>query len=291
VRTAFLFSSLLTAAAAAGVVALASCDTGGTLAVPPEASGPEASLPDVTLPTDDGGGVVDATAEAAPAIEASLSDVCGQPPYVTLGIVVVALSLADTDGAVLPGATFTSPLCPGLVKVSDDAGVIEGEISANTPFYGRLQAPNYVSELAPEEVFDASTTGNRIEMLPQILAGLVPGYQADAAAIVIAAEKTIGDAGSCSSLDGIALSVDGHPEANVTYFSAGSIPLPQLDASATTTRGFAAITGLKGISDGDFVTLTGTKPGCHVVFARGPVTGRVPLGNGFVSLMPAYLTP
>jgi hypothetical protein len=218
-----------------------------------------------------------------------MADVCGMPPWVNLGIVVVALDLANPDGSVLPGATFTSPLCPGLEKVSDDAGVIDGLISQNMPFYGRLTAPNYISELAPEEVFDADSTGNRIEMLPQILSGLLPGYAADASEIVIAAEKTQDDAGACSSLDGITLSVAGHPEATVTYFSAGSIPTPVPDAGATTTRGFAAITGLSGT--GQFVTLVGEKPGCTIVFARGPVTGRVPLENGYVTLMPAYVTP
>lgn len=286
-----LYAAAILAMPAAVVTGLA-CDQAGTLVSPPDAGTTEASA-DVTAPSEEAGADAepDASAPDVEAPEATLSDVCGQPPYVTLGIVVVAISLSDTDGSVLPGATFTTPLCPGRVQVSNDAGVIQGQISANVPFYGRLQAPNYVSELAPQEVFDASSTGNRIEMLPQILAGLVPGYQADAAAIVVAAEKTEDDAGDCSSLDGIVLSVVGHPEANVTYFSAGSIPLPQLDASATTTRGFAAITGLADVTDGEFVTLSGTKPGCSVVFARGPVTGLVPLENGFVSLMPAYLVP
>lgn len=282
-RRAILLASLL--AAPAVILAVVSCDDAGTLVPPADASTSEATKGDAAGPE----GGADASSDAPAIEEASTSDVCGQGPWVTLGIVVVALDLSNPDGSVLPGAQFTSPLCPGLVKVSDDAGVIEGLISKDTPFYGRLTATNYISELAPEEVFDADSTGNRIEMLPQILGGLVPGYAADASAIVVAAEKTQDDAGACSSLDGITLSVVGHPEAMVTYFSTASIPFPVPDASATTTRGFAAITGLTGT--GQFVTLAGTKPGCNVVFARGPVTGRVPLENGFVSLMPAYVTP
>ena len=38
-------------------------------------------------------------------------------------------------------------------------------------------------------------------------------------------------------------------------------------------------------------SLDAGKPGCHVVFVHGPLTGRVPLENGFASLMPAYLAP
>jgi hypothetical protein len=283
VRRALLLASLL--AVPAVVLAVVSCDDVGTL-VPPADASTQASKGDAAAAQDGEG--ADASSDAA-IEEASMSDVCGKAPWVSLGIVVVALDLSNPDGSALPGAQFTSPLCPGLVKVSDDAGVIEGLISKDVPFYGRLTATNYISELAPEEVFDADSTGNRIEMLPQILGGLVPGYAADASAIVVAAETIQDDAGACSSLDGIVLGVVGHPEAQVTYFGTGSIPFPQPDASATTTRGFAAITGLTGT--GQFVTLAGEKPGCNVVFARGPVTGRVPLENGFVSLMPAYVTP
>jgi len=283
-RTLHLVALLAVPAAAAAVV---SCDDGGTIVPPADASTAEAAKGDAAGSVDEGAS--DGSSDAPIVEAASMADVCGPAPWVNLGIVVVALDLANPDGSVLPGATFTSPLCPGLEKVSDDAGVLNGLISQNVPFYGRLTATNYVSELAPEEVFDADSTGNRIEMLPQILSGLLPGYAADASEIVIAAEKTQDDAGACSSLDGITLSVAGHPEAKVTYFSAGSIPTPVPDAGATTTRGFAAITGLSGT--GQFVSLVGTKPGCTIVFARGPVTGRVPLENGYVTLMPAYVTP
>jgi hypothetical protein len=276
-------------AAPAALAAVASCDDAGTLAAPADAGTKDATSREATSPADDA--ALEASVDAPETVEASLSDVCGQPPYVTLGIVVVALDLSDPDGSVLPGAQFTSPLCPGFEQVSDDAGVIEGQISANVPFIGRLQATNYISELAPEEVYDASSTGNRIEMLPQLLASIAPGYEADAATIAVAVEKTVDDAGACSSLDGVTLSVVGHPEVTVSYLSAASLPLPQADASATTTRGFAVITGLTGVSGTQFVALAGSKPGCHVVFARGPITGRVPVENGFASLMPAYLTP
>jgi hypothetical protein len=283
VRRAVVLASILAIPAIA--LAAASCDEAGTIIPSADAS----TVPKVEAAAPQADGGTEAEPDAPSVEEAATFDACGPGPWVTLGIVVVALDLSDPDGSLLPGAEFTSPLCPGLVKVSNDAGVIEGQISRDVPFYGRLTATDYISELAPEEVFDADSTGNQIEMLPQILAGILPGYQADASAIVIAAEKTQDDAGVCSSLDGITLSVVGHPEATVTYFSTASIPLPVPEAGETTTRGFAAITGLTGT--GQFVTLAGTKPGCTVVFARGPITGRVPLENGFVSLMPAYLTP
>lgn len=283
-RKAIILSIAL--AVPAVLAAVASCDSGGTLSGPVDSGAPDATQGDEFPVEGEDGSSVDAAV-----VEAAMTDVCGQPPYVTLGIVVIALDLSNPDGSVLPGATFTSPMCPGFEQVSDDAGVIEGQISANTPFFGRLQAKDYISELAPEEIYDADSIGTHIEMLPQLLAAIAPGYEADAATIAVAVEKTVDDAGACSSLDGVTLSVVGHPEVTVTYLSAGSIPLPQLDASATTTRGFAVMTGLTGVDGTQYVALSGSKPGCHVVFAYGPITGRVPVENGFASLMPAYLTP
>ena len=180
-RTILLLLALL--AAPATVLVVVACDDGGTLAVPVDASTAEAAKADAAAAPDEG--VADASSDAPVVEAASMADVCGPAPWVNLGIIVVALDLSDPDGSVLPGATFTSPLCPGLEKVSDDAGVINGLISQNTPFYGRLTAPNYISELAPVEVFDADSTGNRIEMLPQILSGLLPDYAADASGLTL----------------------------------------------------------------------------------------------------------
>lgn len=268
---------VLACCAACGAVA--ACVEGGRASVtiePLDATADDASA---------GEDVVDAGADL------TVSNVCGDPPWVTLGIQVVALTLGDA--APLPGAQFTASLCPGFVQYSDEAGVVKGSVSRGVPFYGRLVAPDYVSELAPEEVFDADSTGSRIEMLPTFIEGvLLPGYDASASsAIVVSVQRTVSDAGACSSLDGVTLGVAGHPEAQVTYFSNGTIPTPVPGATATTTSGLAAITGLSAGEAGGYVTLTATKPACHAETQHGSQTGRVPLETGFVSLMAVYLGP
>lgn len=266
-------------AAPAALLAVAACVSGGRVTL---------NVADAA----DAGSAVDASAEAAPDVaeEFVVGDECGNAPYVKLGIIVVGLNLDDPDGSPLSGASFTSPLCPSLIQYSNDAGVIEGYVSRDVPFYGRLQAPEYVPELAPEESFDADSTGHKIEMLPTLVEGiLLPGFDASAqTAIVVAAQKIDDDAGACSAFDGISFSVPGHPEAQVVYFSNDSIPSAVPDASATTAKGLAAITGL---ASGQLVTLAGTKPGCTILFQYDNLTGRVPLENGFVSLMPAYVSP
>ena len=274
-------------ATAAALAFAAACDSSGTVLLSAdaavEASPGEASITDSGAP--------DATADAIE--ELQVADVCGNPPWVTLGIEVVALSLSNLDGSPLPGAQFTSPLCPGLVKISDNAGVISGQISRDVPFYARLQATNYISELAPEEVIDADSLGIKVEMLPTFVEVLV-GLDGGGKTIAILAKKLIDDGGVCSAVDNITFSVPGHPEAHVIYLSSATIPMPIPGGTATSTRGLAVITGLDA---GQFVTLAGTKPipdsgaTCQVLFQQGPVTGRVPLENGFVSLMPAYVSP
>jgi hypothetical protein len=279
VRRTLVFAAAIAVPVSALVVATA-CDQAGSLVGATDSGRPEASLVEAGPPQDAG------TADAVE--ELVVADVCGPGPWVTLGITVIALDLTNPNGSPLPGAQFTSPLCPGLMKVSDPSGSIVGQVSQDVAFYARLQATNYIPELAPEMIFDADSTGTHIEMLPTLLEGIVPGFGPDASAILIAAVDTIDDAGACSSLDGITFNVPGQSGAKVTYFSADTIPAPIADASATSTRGLAAITGVTG---GGFVTLSASKPGCNVVFARGPLTGRLPLENGFASVTPAYLTP
>ncbi len=284
VARASLCALAVGALAAAALAAFAACDEHGTLVAAADAASGDASVGGDGTTGENG----DAS-DAGMVEELQMADVCGDAPWVTLGIVVTQLNIAQLDASTpLPGASFTTPLCPGLVKTSDEAGVIEGLVSKDVPFYGRLQATGYVPELAPEEIFDADSTGNKVEMLSSFLANvLFPGLDGGSTVILIAAQKLRDDAGTCSSLDGISFGVPGHPEATVYYLSSG-FPPQLTDASVTSSRGLAAITGLAG---NQLVTLDGGKPGCTVVFVHGPLTGRVPLENGFASLMPAYLSP
>jgi len=268
--------------APATLLAVAACVSGA------KATANQKPDADATASGNDGG--VDG-AEPDAVEELTVGDACGDAPYVTLGIYVVGLELDNLDGSPLQGAAFTSPLCPSLVKYSDEGGNILGQVSRDTPFYGRLQAQNYVSELAPEEIFDADSTGHKIDMIPTLVASvLLPTFDASSeTAIIVAVEKATGDdGGACSAYDGITFTVPEHPEAVITYFSAGTIPQPIPDGGATTTEGIAAITGL---ASGQLVTLAGTKPGCNVYLKYQTQTGRVPLETGFVSLMPAYVSP
>jgi hypothetical protein len=240
---------------------------------------------DATMGDDDGG-----TVEAGD--ELVVSSTCGPAPWVNVGIYVVALSLLDPDASTpLAGAEFTSPLCPGIKQQSDEGGNIHGQISANTPFYGRLtddpsiSPARYIPMLAPEEKFDADVSGIKISMLPVIIETFVPNIDPSMPTIAISLQHN-GGMGACDQFDGVSFSVPGHPEAMVLYLSNDTIPKIIQNGTATSTRGLALITGL---ATNQLVTPAAAKPNCQVTFVKDGLTGRVPLESGYVSIAPAYL--
>jgi hypothetical protein len=258
----------------AAVLAVA-CGGGGSS----HASGPDGGG------TGDDGGVVG---------EATLGNTCGDAPWVNVNLQVQGISLSGD--LPLPGVAMTSPLCPGIVQVSDEAGVIQGQISKDVPFYGSLQKNVYLPELTPEESF-ASDQSVSFEMLPALFAGLLhPPFVTGTSNAILVSARVPGDAGAdagidagqCSQLDGIAFSVAGHSEAQVTYYTNDTLPSWIDGGTATSPRGLASISGL---APGQFVTVTGAKPGCHVALSNATLTGRVRVEQGFLSLMPAYISP
>jgi hypothetical protein len=270
--------SLAVASIAGCLGALAACVKGGVITVVVEPDG-EAGGGDAA------GG--DALAEAAAPSPADAA--CGAAPWVNVGLVIDRFDLAATDaGTPLPGAVFTASLCPGITRTSDDAGQIIGQISEGVPFTAGITAGNYISELLPEQAFDADSLGNRIEMLPVLFGALLPGFGPSSTAIIVQLDPPAADAGPCATVDGVSYSVPGHPEATISYFSSGSLPSIASGATATTSAGLAAITGL---ASGLIVSPAGTKSGCTVSLQHGSLTGRVAVQNGYASLATAAISP
>jgi hypothetical protein len=242
----------------------------------------------------DAGGSLDAGAlgitDASGTGDATVpSDHCGAGPWVTLGITVSALGSNGAAGAPIAGATFTSPLCPGSSATSDANGRLVGHVSQSTPFYGRFDAPSYVSMLTPEQQYASDDDAITVTMLPPLFTSLVGGYDATKGTIFIGSFSDTGHDGGtdpCDSMDGIQFAVQGHPEWTPTYYSAGSIPTAT-NGTSTTTSGRASFAGL---DVGEPVTLTGSKPGCVVTFVHGADTGRAPREAGYVTFIGAYVT-
>jgi hypothetical protein len=101
----------------------------------------------------------------------------------------------------------------------------------------------------------------------------LPGYAADKGVILVDIGASTGE---CNSPDGVTLTVDGHPEAVVSYFGSVKPYAPITDATATSTAGIASIAG---IAPGTQVTIKGTKTGCDVALLADPGTVTVEAGT------------
>ena len=236
---------------------------------------------------DDGGvGGPGTGDDGGPPLASDGLPLCGtdEAGSVLVGITVTGIVLQPPPPPV-PNAVFTSPSCPGISYTTDANGKMKGHVPKGVPFYGRLEAKGYVPSILPEQLFTADTPDISVTLPPGVLLSLIPGYDASKGTIFIEILKD-GGKGACDQLDGVTLSVQGHPEVAVTYYSADTVPTPVAGATATTTGGEASITGLPL---GSPVQLVATKPGCTAVLQKPPTTGRSPLEAGFVTLAGVYL--
>ncbi len=235
---------------------------------------------------DDGGSGGDGSGSG----DAGSLAMCGPPPYINLGLVVQAASTSDNPARV-PGAVLTSPLCPDASFTADDNGAIHGLVTEGVPFYGRFNANAFAATLSPEQEFDADVPELAISLPPSLLTAIVPGYDAAKPTIFVEVLLDGGHAhdggANCNDPSGIALSVQDHPEAQITYYSSDSIPAPVSGATATTGGGKASIVGVDASASP--VVIVGTKTGCTVSFVKDTSTGRIPLENGYISIAGAYL--
>jgi hypothetical protein len=214
---------------------------------------------------------------------------CGAPPFVNLGIVVQAAGTADA-GVRIGGAVLTSPLCPDASFTSDDDGGIVGLVSQNVPFYGRFNAPGYAPTLSPQEEFATDSPPVTIALPPSLLTVIVPNYDKTKPLILIDARLDTGtnhDGGAnCNDVSGVSFSVDGHPEAQITYYTGGAVP-SAISGGTATDNGLASIGGLDVSSSP--VTITAAKTGCTISFQKNGSTGKIPLEDAYISIAGAYL--
>ena len=180
---------------------------------------------------DAGGPAPDGDASVSPALDsgddageaAAELRTCGAPPFVTLGIVVKAAS-ASGMGTPIEGAKLTiAPLCAHQSQLSAADGTITGRVSKGIPFYARFEAKGYAPTLSSEQKFDADKSPIVVPLPPSIFEVLIPSFTTKTTAVLIALMKG-GGSGPCDALDGVSFAVDGHPEAQVTYYTSDAIP-------------------------------------------------------------------
>jgi len=158
-----------------------------------------------------------------------------------------------------------------------------------------VEATGYITMSGPELVFDADFDDPDDWMLPVAYESVVADWSDTSPLMLVLAipASSLGDAGTdgggaCDGKDGVVVSVPGHPEAKVTYYDPGAIPVPSTTLTATSTSGIATISGLAG---GITVEPAATKPGCTVTFKVTVHTGKYPLENGVLARAGAFVGP
>jgi hypothetical protein len=219
---------------------------------------------------------------------------CGDPPYVHV-VVHVYDYQSKTPVA---NALLTTSICPGSTFVSDSTGTFDGQISKGLAFDPRLSADSYVTVRLGEEKLDADFTIG-VPMLPEALTLILPDWSTtkptsiafigNSAALDGGVDASVDAADPCEAVDGISLTVTGHPEAKIVYFKSGAIPSPDSTLTATTSAGFAEIANLPTTAAP--YQVTGTKTGCSVTFATPPLTGNYSLENGVLTLATGVVGP
>ncbi len=227
----------------------------------------------------DAGDAGDAAEEDVPALPGH-PIYCGDPPHGMMSVEVVDLLTITNvvqDCDPVPDAHVELSLCPGLKATTFQQGFAALGAPYDQVFFLQISHPDYLPTLSQELLIDGPDGGitgiGWLWMVPPAIKPVVlsPWQDGASAAVVLIRPPKTGPCGT----DGVAVSVDGHPEAVVTYIESGA---PVVGATVTTDDGLALITGLP--SSG-FVTPVATRAGCTYTTDCGDfgrhMTGRVPV--------------
>ena len=219
---------------------------------------------------------------------------CGDPPYVHV-VVHVYDYQSKTPVA---NAQLTTSICPGSVFVSDSTGTFDGQVAKDKAFDPKLSADSYVTMRLGEEKLGADFEIS-VPLIPEAITLILPDWSTSQPTSIafIGPSSALGDGGvdaadtsdPCQQVDGISLTVTGHPEAKIVYYKAGSIPTADSTLTATTSAGLVEIANLPTTASP--YQVTGTKTGCSVTFATPPLTGNYSLENGVLTVATGVVGP
>lgn len=186
---------------------------------------------------------------------------CGPGPWVLVQTNLIGQTLgARTKDAPNQKLTISMSACPEVKAETDAEGYALLRLTVDQPnslkFEGAGWLPTRWYERAPSvwspEPFLSIVAAETKPALPGL----------DDANGVVLVDVTGASGGKCTSSSGVAVSVDGHPEAVITYHGASAPYAPVAGATATTGSGLVSIAG---VAPGTKIKLTGTRDGCEVV--------------------------
>jgi hypothetical protein len=197
---------------------------------------------------------------------------CGEPPYVELSLWMWELG----DGGVGPltGATMTFSACPRFSATTDETGMLTAKVSRGLAVVPRITAQDHVPILVSESRLDADSTMS--DLTPALArTDVIPSYAPDRPTLSV---YVVGDGtGACASESGVALHVEGHPEARAVYMRPR---WPRDPTPATGEISVGSVVFFTGLVAGEAVRIAGSKPGCTVRVAPSEQTGTFTLEDG-----------
>lgn len=199
---------------------------------------------------------------------------CGPGPYVEWDITPYGQIIAELSKKPIEKLKVTLSACPDKAGDTDDEGYAIYKLTVGQPNAFKLEGngwlPTQWYEFTPQSYTRAPT------LLVVSNEATIPGFAPDKGVILV--DVAGSDTGACNTSDGVTLSVDGYPDAVVTYYGSVKPYAPIPDATSTSTSGIASIAG---IPPGTKVTVKGTKTGCDVALMSAP--GTVMVDKGVVS--------
>ncbi len=197
---------------------------------------------------------------------------CGPGPYVEFDISPYTQIIAELSKKVIDDKLKVSlSACPEVKAETDGEGFATYKLTVGQANSIKLEGAGFLPtrwyEMTPQPYWRAPT------LLIVSDEAKIPGYGADKGVILvdIAGSAT----GACNNSEGVTLTVDGHPEAVVTYYGSAKPYAPMPGATATSSAGIASI---EGVPPGTKVTIKGEKTGCNVALMAEPGTITVEAG-------------
>jgi hypothetical protein len=212
---------------------------------------------------------------------------CGPGPYARITGVISSYSGGSPP---IAGARLTADLCPEETITTDDEGRLELQMTIGAAYNPRVEADGFLTTRTGRQIVLGDFDGGG-PMAPRALSFLFPHFDEQRPLLVVAVASSQSPppqpdpSDPCTTRDGYAFSVEGHPEALVTYYAGDTTPQPDPALTRTGPLGLAEISGLSATSAGSLVRLSGQKEGCSSgSFESYPHTGEYRLEDGVVTL-------
>ncbi|MGZ3451883.1 MAG: hypothetical protein ACXVEF_19900 [Polyangiales bacterium] len=203
---------------------------------------------------------------------------CGPGPYVEEELKVYGQTIGAATKDAPKTIKFSLSACPEIKGETDETGYAILHMTVGKPNSIKLEAKDtgWLPTRWYERTPQAYEGSNYYLLMSDTSKAQLTGLDAG----VILVDVSAPSGGTCTN-DGVALSVEGHPEAVIKYRNSAAPFAPLDGATVTDAGGLATIEGLTGVAAGATVKVIGTKTGCDVVALASP--GTVAIEPGVVS--------